>query len=181
MNDTTEHPDAEPDIGAGTDIGRRRERVAELYGRGLTQEAIGGELGVDRVTVGRDLDRLRGQWRLAAGRDYDALTHDELVKLDRVERQAWDAWDKSAAAGEPGDPRYLTAATTCVDRRCKLLGLDAPKRTEVTAKASVTHATAEDDVSIVKQAMRYQAVYEKIVAETEAKQAAENTKKEGRR
>lgn len=31
-----------------------------------------------------------------------------------------------------GDPRYLAIALDCVRRRCELLGLDAPKKTELT-------------------------------------------------
>lgn len=30
--------------------------------------------------------------------------------------------------GQAGDPRFLTGVMTCIDRRCKILGIDAPKQ-----------------------------------------------------
>lgn len=36
--------------------------------------------------------------------------------------------------GQAGDPRFLAGVERCIERRCKLLGLDAPEKREVTGK-----------------------------------------------
>ena len=85
----------------------------------------------------------------------NAWMEEQLAKIDRIECEAWDAWErsklesvktrqskvegdrKSTAAtvdkeAQNGDPRYLSAVMSCIERRSKLLGLDAPSRQELT-------------------------------------------------
>ena len=38
------------------------------------------------------------------------------------------------AKGQAGDPRFLHGILQCIDRRCKILGVDAPQRIEATGK-----------------------------------------------
>ena len=40
----------------------------------------------------------------------------------------------TAPAERDGDPRYLTGVMTCINKRCQLLGLDAPKDDSLTLK-----------------------------------------------
>lgn len=40
----------------------------------------------------------------------------------------------SRREGQSGNPAFLAGVMTCIDRRCKLLGLDPPIRTEVSGK-----------------------------------------------
>jgi hypothetical protein len=76
----------------------------------------------------------------------------ELEKLNILERTYWEAWEKSQTdttisqtkkKGSPksvdsiekienerystGDPRYLQGIERCIEQRCKILGLNAPK------------------------------------------------------
>ena len=142
---------------------RRAAQVAELYRAGRPMRGIAAALGIGATTVHRDLQRLRSQWRRSAGRDFDALVQDELVKLDHVEAGAWSGWDRSRDDGGAGDPRFLTAALACVDRRCRLLGLDAPRRTQVAA--AVSHAV-DDPRDLWERTTAYGDLYAKIDAET---------------
>jgi predicted transcriptional regulator len=78
-----------------TQIAQRRQQVAELYTKGWFQTAIARELSISQPTVCQDLQAIRKQWRESAIRDFDAARELELQKLDRVEREAWAAWERS--------------------------------------------------------------------------------------
>ena len=55
------------------------------------------------------------------------LKRRQLSKLDLLEREAWDGWERSKQTGHAGDPRMLLMVLRCVERRCQILGLDAAK------------------------------------------------------
>jgi hypothetical protein len=129
---------------------RRRQSVADLYVQGLSQMAIAERLNTSQATVSADLKQIRREWRESAIRDFDHAQDRELAKIDRLEREAWAAWERSQkpqqsaviegeGAQQPrrkmmrsqnGDPRYLELVHKCVAARCALLGLNAPQRLE---------------------------------------------------
>lgn len=131
-----------------TKIAERQAKAAEMYVMGQTQAAIARELGVSRPTITVDLQAIRKQWRESAIRDFDVLKDVELAKLEKTEREAWDAWIRSQANAvkvkttqekggdfdkveswseqQVGDPRFLAVVQTCIQKRCAILGLDAP-------------------------------------------------------
>lgn len=133
-----------------TEIAKRRQDVAERYLRGEYQSAIAQSLHVDTATISRDLAAIRIQWLASAVRDFDAAKAQELAKIDEVERAAWAAWERSTRdkevavqeagadkrlkkatlrkEGQSGNPAFLSTILTCIERRCAILGLDAPKR-----------------------------------------------------
>lgn len=133
-----------------TEVAKRRQEVAERYLRGEYQSAIAQSFGVDTATISRDLAAIRAQWLAAAVRDFDAAKAQELAKIDEVERAAWAAWERSTQdkevavqeagadkklkkatlrkEGQSGNPAFLNTILTCIERRCAILGLDAPKR-----------------------------------------------------
>jgi hypothetical protein len=78
----------------------------------------------------------------------------ELAKIDHLEETYWDAWEKSKASrvkvaikqqGDPmvvvektrsreksvGQTQFLEGVRWCIERRSKLLGLDAPERRQI--------------------------------------------------
>jgi hypothetical protein len=132
-------------------INKRREQVADLYLQGKTQMEISEVVGVGQPTVSSDLKRIQAQWRESSVRDFDLARELELRKIDRIEREAWAAWERSkkpaqsaTTSDEPnqrrtrrhvknqyGDPRFLEQVHKCVSARRALLGLDAPVRTEI--------------------------------------------------
>lgn len=136
---------------------QRRERVARLYLEGKTQTEIAGELKVSQPTVSEDLAWVRGEWKKSAEFAFGDRVAEELARLDEVEREAWQAWERSkkklkrvstktvknvpeaskdpavereeetsVEEGRDGDPRHLNVVMDCIDKRCKILGLDAP-------------------------------------------------------
>jgi hypothetical protein len=121
---------------------KRRQQVAELYLQCWAQAAIAEHLGVDQSTVSGDLRALRREWRDSALRDFNQAQAEELQRIDRVEREAWAAWELSKKPAQSavvngdagsqrktiknrhGDPRMLELALKCVAQRRALLALD---------------------------------------------------------
>jgi len=132
-------------------IQQRRQIVADLYLQGWTQAKIGEHVGFDQKTISTDLKTIRAEWRESAVRDFDEAREIELKKIDRIEREAWAAWERSQKPlqtattsdethqrktrrqmkNQYGDPRFLEQVHKCIAARRALLGLDAPIRTEV--------------------------------------------------
>jgi hypothetical protein len=128
----------------------RRQQVADYYLQGWTQMEIAAHVGVDQTTVSDDLKVVRQQWRDSAVRDFDEAREVELRKIDRVEREAWAAWERSQKPAQSahindesnqrktrrhvrnqyGDPRFLDQVNKCIASRCALLGLAAIAREE---------------------------------------------------
>lgn len=128
-----------------TEIQLRRKQVAELYIQGWTQCAIAEKLSVTQACVCIDLQKLQKEWRESRLRDFDAARELEIQKLDRLEREAWAAWERSQKPSQSaefgddtsntpkkkkvknqnGDPRFLVVVHQCIASRRALLGLDA--------------------------------------------------------
>lgn len=54
---------------------------------------------------------------------------DNLVELPAVETK-----EIKSRTGQSGNPAFLAGVMSCIERRCKLLGLDAPAKAELTGK-----------------------------------------------
>lgn len=131
--------------------------MADRYLSGHTLHSIAEKLCKDRsytlshVTIHRDLRTLRDRWLASSVRDFNHARAQELAKVDKLEQTYWTAWldstrpKESRTTGQEegrekkrratirteerdGDPRYLAGVMSCIDKRCKLLGLDAPNR-----------------------------------------------------
>jgi hypothetical protein len=133
-----------------------RAKIARWYLEGQTQAEIGRKLGLTQQQISLDLKAIRKQWLDSALRDFDEARAQELAKIDRLEATYWESWQRSleptqtktqyiraGEGGQPaperatlhtapgtGDPRWLQGVQWCIDRRCKLLGLDAPEKHE---------------------------------------------------
>ena len=101
----------------------RREKALELRAKGMSIRAIADKLGVSKTQVQRDIEKelqaAAEERKKIAGLIIDL----ELTKLDELEQEAW----KHIAAGE------LSAIDRCLrimERRAKLLGLDAAEKVE---------------------------------------------------
>lgn len=130
--------------------------ISDLYARGKTHQEIRDELAevrdyeVCRSQITKDIQEIRKRWQAIAMQDYEKKIATELAKIDHLEREAWDAWDRSrgvditeyektseADGGNAkeksvkkryphGDPRYLEQVQKCIGQRITLLGLAAP-------------------------------------------------------
>ncbi len=131
-----------------------RRDSTRLYLRGKTQSEIAELLGISRSMVAYDLNAIQEQWRENTVRDLDADKVRELAKTDELERIYWAAWESSleqrettaTARTEAGDrirttaqmkketrdgnPAFLEGVLKCIQRRARLLGLDAPTKQE---------------------------------------------------
>lgn len=123
--------------------------LARRYLQGETQTAIAEVLGVSQQQISDDLKLIRKRWRDSALRDFDEAIAQELAKIDLVESEYWQQWEKSKLPkrtkrnedgmtekgaivkevtieeNKCGDPRYLDGVMRCIERRCALLGLDS--------------------------------------------------------
>lgn len=144
-----------------TTVEARRVEVAQRYLRGEMQSEIARVFGVSQQQISQDLKAIRSYWLASAIRDFDAAKAQELAKIDEVERAAWVAWERSTKdkevavqesdgtldketkrprlkkatlrkEGQSGNPAFLSTILTCIERRCSILGLDAPKRFVIT-------------------------------------------------
>lgn len=148
-------------------------RLAEMYVRGWTQARIGQELGVTQAAISNDLKELHRRWREETTLALDDYKRKELAKLDELEREYWAAWERSQESRKTvkkrksdmpggvaelkemiqsescGDAKYLDGVLRCIDRRSKLLGLDAPERNDIRLTSGVDELTdAELDAII---------------------------------
>lgn len=128
---------------------RDRAEVTSLYIQGWPQRRIGDHLGLTQQQISYDLGVIRKQWREDTARALDADKAEQLARIDTVEREAWKAWERSCGERtieetsrseigadartravirkeqRDGNPAFIEAVLKCIDRRCKLLGLDA--------------------------------------------------------
>lgn len=137
-------------------VRERRAKVAKLYLQGWYQADIAKEVGVTQQQVSLDLKALKKEWLASSIRDFDKARDNELFKIDNLEREYWAAWEKSKtdyskksikAKGTKkelnqvektdtevimiGDKRFMDGIQWCINKRCEILGLDAPKKQEL--------------------------------------------------
>lgn len=131
-----------------------RERIAALRLKAWTQPMIAREVGVSEATVKRELRIIEAEWREAAKEDIATIKARELRKLDDLETEAREQWERSKkdwqkkvvedrpngakggggrfakveTGGQCGDPRYLAIMVDIGKRRAALLGTDAPQK-----------------------------------------------------
>lgn len=163
-----------------------RDRISGMYLKGYSQRQIRDAVNEGRPVqkhitqqqVSEDLKVIRGEWRASAVRNFDEAKEEELQKLNRMEHEAWMAWERSQKDAtvtsaeksenedgtrsktriqreeQVGDPRFLQTAMQCVDRRCKILGLDAPVKqafTDVNGQDREVGYTMEDIVRMTQE------------------------------
>jgi len=151
-------------------INKDRALIAHLYSRGKRQDEIARILSEDqergytltRQSVTRDIKIIQEGWLRASVASIGEVRARTLITLDEMEREAWEAFERSKAVktkrkaqtrttaattpGAPadpvsqtaerldedqnGDPRWFELMLKVVDRRCKMLGLDAPVKVD---------------------------------------------------
>jgi hypothetical protein len=148
------------------------ERISDLYLRGRYQSDIAAELGLSQGQVSQDIKVIQKRWQDKTALNLDEAKQRELTRIDLLEREFWSAWessktertkarqesgDKKDANGRPivtkasmekeqrdGNPAFLQGVMTCIDRRCKLLGLDAPVKNDNTNRGEIAFRVIYD-------------------------------------
>jgi hypothetical protein len=127
-------------------VQQRRTTVARLYLQQRTQAEIAGAVGVNQGTVSRDLKAIQAEWQRHRLDDFAQAQLRELARIDQVEREYWEAWERSchnweqthqekttAPAGDrlkagtrtevrDGNPKFLRGVERCIELRCKITG-----------------------------------------------------------
>jgi len=97
----------------------RRAKAVAMRTAGVDWQTIADRLGYSsRGAACKDVTRALEVSQEEATRNTAMHRHLELLRLDRLQAGLW-----TTAAG--GDPKAVTAALGIVDRRIKLLGIDA--------------------------------------------------------
>lgn len=129
------------------------QKIAALFCQGVYQSEIAARLGVAPSQITYDLRILMARWAKASTEKIDAFKASELERINHLERTYWQAWLDSCEAGvkvskekrvgaevvtnrqevdkPAGNPTFLAGVQWCIDRRCKLMGLDAPVKQEI--------------------------------------------------
>ena len=136
-----------------------RLEITRLYLQGKYQHEIAAVTGLSQEMVSYDLRAVQKYWRDIPQAELNELKAKELAKIDHLERTYWDAWEKSQQLKEVintskqgkvlkvskrtqptsnGNAQYLHGVQWCISERCKLLGLSAPVKTELSGKVDVT-------------------------------------------
>jgi len=145
--------------------------IASQYLRGVQIVHIAQNIGVEPIDVNNELNLLRKRWREASLADFSQRRAEEVAKIDHLESVYWDAWLASQKTevqqtrhegfdgsgnkrparhvtkqtSTVGDVRFLDGVWKCIERRIKLLGLDAEQKHIVAA--TVTTETNTHDLA----------------------------------
>lgn len=78
----------------------RRALIADLYVKGYRQPKIAEHLGISQPLVSTELKRIREDWLKSSLRDFDQAKAEELARIDVVEREYFQAWERSKRNAE---------------------------------------------------------------------------------
>lgn len=107
----------------------KEKQALELRRAGVTYDVIAERVGFsDRTIARRYVMRALGRTLQEPADDVRRI---EVDRLDRLQRALW-------PAAMQGDDKAIGSVLKVMDRRAKLLGLDAPVRTNVTLTDSVS-------------------------------------------
>lgn len=155
---------------------------------------------VPPMRVYKDLKQLLINWKREHEENIDLYITKELSKLDKIEAELWDAWERSKkrivskirqsglkterSETFAGNPRYLDLVLSVQQRRAKLLGLDAPVKVDMpNVNVSVDSSGPKYDISVIPNDMLFviadklqNAEYERLMIE---KNGDKKTEEEG--
>lgn len=125
---------------------------------GLTYEAISDAIGVSKQQVHRIVRAALVELAEETREEAETLRQLELERIESLFSQAY----SQATQGN------LAAIDRCVklcERRCKILGLDAPSRSEVTASLTSTNEWVELRTRILAVLERYPEARNELIRE----------------
>ena len=140
-------------MAARSKIQREKDLVEteRRYIRGETQAVIAADIGVSQRTISSDIKEIMKRWRKDTAFDLDDMKNRELVKINNLEMTYWEAWQQSCEdaetltarttprgaektkqlKGQSGNPSFLSGVQWCINKRCEILGINAPVKSEV--------------------------------------------------
>lgn len=119
-----------------------RRRVAfELRKAGATFEEIGKALGVTRQTAHELVTKLLDEMAAKTAEDVESVRAMELHRLDALFKGLWPSASKGA-------PQAVEKALKVMERRARLLGLDAPTKVAPTSPDGSTPYQGMSDAEL---------------------------------
>lgn len=100
-------------------------QVSAMYLSGKSQNKIAEIIGIDQSQISRYLKALRKIWLENSVKNFDEAKSAELAKIDNLEQRAWSAFDSTE------NFRFMEIVGTCIDRRIKMFGFNAPIKQEI--------------------------------------------------
>lgn len=145
----------------------RHARLVELYLQGHSLDAIAEQVQLSLARVDRALRSEFARWQSERNAPAETVLTTELRRLLHLEATAWLAWQDSrkpqrkslrskrdgkspqtsatvSESSSYGDPQLLRIVSYCIDRRCKLLGLDAPTRSLTRVSSTVAQLSEQE-------------------------------------
>lgn len=120
-----------------TEVSARRRKVAALHLSRVPQREIAKRLGVSETLISRDLDTIRERWTKEYISDHQKLKLRELAALDQDETRARSRLVNVPDADFKNFVKVQEIVLKIMDRRAKLLGLDAPQKVEASGQATL--------------------------------------------
>lgn len=151
--------------------------IARLYCRGLTHQEIADWLNANRPyrlsrgSISKDVTEIFSRWEQSVKADVERFKLHELGKLDVMEREYWDAWERSkldvtfksqttnasdekhstvSKTSRDGNPAFLQGVMACIDQRCRILGIYAPTKIEATGAnggpMTILHGVSDEHI-----------------------------------
>lgn len=135
---------------------RDERRISQMYLHGDLQADIAASLSLSQSTVSRAITKLQAEWRASSLIDINEAKARELAKIDALELEYWQAWRRSQEdaeseitklqggstdapsklekqtrrEGQSGNPAFLAGIQWCINKRCEILGVNAPIKTQ---------------------------------------------------
>lgn len=103
------------------------ERVAELTLGHVTPHNISQKLNIGRAEVARAQGINRMRWQERAMAKTEEWVEEELARLDQAEKSIWPGIMN-------GDDKAVNTLLKIMDFRSRLLGLQAPKKVDITVR-----------------------------------------------
>jgi predicted transcriptional regulator len=152
------------------------EKLSEFTLAGKSQTEMAQLLGISQSQVSQDLKKLDDRWQKAL---HNKGLHKarEIAKLNRLEMMLNEGWERSLKPKETkiaekitggksertkavsrheqrdGNPAYTTAILAVIDKRCKLLGLNPPKRLTIEKMEEFLDILPDDVASGIKECL----------------------------
>lgn len=119
----------------------RRVRALELRKAGHSYREIGRQLGISHVQAEKDVTRVLAELNAQATETAESWRRLELERLDALWVGIW----RQALSGHP---LAVASALKIMERRAKLLGLDAPQRMELDVQRHAEQLASELGLSV---------------------------------
>lgn len=146
------------------------QQVVELYLSGYSMRQISEDLRIPGRLISIMINGARDIWHERYAKASAELINEQLAKIDRAEIAAWDGWHRSIEDAveeitgtkdtekgpmshettkkkrQSGNSEFLKVALSCVEQRCKLLGLNSQDNEKKAMESVLVVVNSPDEV-----------------------------------